>query len=104
MTDPIEKLGPPGDGDRVEVRIVVWSAETVSKIPSSALFRSGSSWAVFEVVENRASLRSIEIGARNALDAEVRWALHVGAVLIRYPSNDIADGARVVALPKRSER
>ncbi|MFN0301287.1 MAG: efflux RND transporter periplasmic adaptor subunit [Burkholderiales bacterium] len=104
LVDPVKTLGPLGDGYRVEARIVVWSAANVSKIPSSALFRSGSGWAVFEVVENRARLRFVEIGARNAFDVELRAGLEVGAVVISYPSNDVADGGRVVLLPKRAER
>jgi HlyD family secretion protein len=104
VIDPLKTLGPLGDGYRVEVRIVVWSASDVVKIPSSALFRSGNGWAAFEFVQDRARLRGVDIGARNALEAEVRSGLDVGAVVVNYPSNDLADGARVAALPKRADR
>jgi HlyD family secretion protein len=104
VIDPLKTLGPLGDGYRVEARIVIWSASDVVKIPSSALFRSGNGWAAFEFAQNRARLRTVEIGARNPLEVEVRSGLEVGAVVINYPSNDLADGVRVAALPKRADR
>ena len=46
VIDPLEPLGPLGDGYRVEARIVIWSAEDVLKAPASAVFRSGEAWGV----------------------------------------------------------
>ena len=38
-----------GDGYRVQVRVVVWEAEDVLKVPVGSLFRNGEGWAVFTV-------------------------------------------------------
>jgi len=37
------------DAYRVEVRVITWESPDVLKVPSSAVFRSGTSWAVFKV-------------------------------------------------------
>ena len=42
-----------GDGYRVEVRIVMWRAERVLKVPVGSLFRRGEGWAVFMVDDGR---------------------------------------------------
>ncbi|MCX7892556.1 MAG: efflux RND transporter periplasmic adaptor subunit [Burkholderiales bacterium] len=97
VMDPVDPLGPLGDGYRVEARIVVWSAPDVLKVPASALFRSGEGWAVFAVADGRARERRVEVGARNAREAEIRSGLAAGETVIKYPTNEVADGVRVVA-------
>ena len=51
FTDPADAWAALGDAYRVEVRIVEWEAPNVLKVPTSALFREGSEWAVY-VVDN----------------------------------------------------
>jgi HlyD family secretion protein len=104
VIEPLKALGPLGDGYRVEARIVVWSAKDVVKVPASALFRSGNGWAAFEVVQDRARIRNVDIGARNAVEAEVRSGLDVDAIVINYPSNDLAEGVRVASVQRPTER
>lgn len=95
IADFIDPPGPLGDGYRVEARIVIWSAEGVLKVPVSALFRHGDSWAVFAVDEGRARRRMVEIGHRGSLEAEVVAGVAEGDVVIRHPSNELEDGSRV---------
>jgi len=95
VLDPVDPLGPLGDGYRVEVRIVIWSADQALQAPASALFRSGASWAVFRVENGRAVKREVKVGQRNAVSAQILDGLHSGEVVIRYPSNELSDGARV---------
>ena len=85
-----------GDGYRVEVRIVTWAGE-VLRVPVSALFRSGSEWRVFVVVNGRAEQRTIGVGHRSSVAAEVTDGLSAGDRVILYPSDQIRDGARVRA-------
>ncbi len=59
-----------GDGYRVEVRIVIWSADAAIKVPAGCLFRRGSEWAVFVIENGRAELRNVKIGRRNDQEAE----------------------------------
>jgi HlyD family secretion protein len=86
-----------GDGYRVEARIVIWENPEVLKIPASALFRSGSKWSVFVVEEGHARIRSVEIGHRNAFEAEIIQGVAEGEPVILHPTNDLKDGAAVVA-------
>jgi HlyD family secretion protein len=100
IMDPIDPLGPLGDGYRVEARIVVWSSPDVLKVPASALFRSGEEWLVFVIDEGRARRRNVEVGARNPFEAEIKLGLETGATVIRYPGNELHEGARVAAVPR----
>lgn len=85
-----------GDGYRVEVRVVVWQGEDVLKVPMSALFRSEGAWAVFQLENGEvARLRKIEIGHRNAFEAEVLSGLEAGATVLVHPSDDVEDGTEV---------
>ena len=84
-----------GDGYRVEVRIVVWEADHVLKVPTSALFRDGERWAVYVVNEGRARRTFVEIGRQTGREAEVLSGLPEGAQVIVHPGDLIRDGARV---------
>jgi HlyD family secretion protein len=95
LDGPPEARASLGDGYRVEVRIVVWEREGVVKVPTSALFRRGERWAVFAKDGGRARLRELEIGQRNALEAEVLGGIDPAAQVIVHPSDSLADGARV---------
>ena len=97
IMDPVDPLGPLGDGYRVEARIVIWSAPDVLKVPASAVFRSGEGWAVFAVEDGRARQRPVEVGARNPFEAEVRSGIAAGTTVIKYPTNEVGEGVRVAA-------
>lgn len=84
-----------GDGYRVNAHIVVWSADDVVKVPASALFRCADAWCAFVVQRGHAKRRVVKIGHRNAQEAEVLEGLVPGETVIRHPSNQIDDGARV---------
>ena len=103
--------GPLGDGYRVEARIVTWSADSVLKVPASAVFRraagSGEStgrgstpgeaqdWAVFTVAEDRAHLRLVVPGHRTATEVEVLKGIAAGERVVLHPPNELSDGRRV---------
>lgn len=97
VLDPVDPLGPLGDGYRVEVRIVIWSAPQVLKVPASALFRRGEGWAVFVVEADRARVRQVKVGQRNPFEAQVLDGLAAGARVVKYPGNQLEDGTRVRA-------
>lgn len=95
IADFVDPPGPIGDGYRVTARIVTWQADKVLKVPASALFRCAGQWCVFVIDAGRARRRSIEIGHRNLLEAEVIRGLSAAEQVIRYPGNDVDDGVRV---------
>lgn len=84
-----------GDNFRVDVRIVVWEANDVLTIPSSALFRSDDNWCLFVVEYGRARRRTVAIGQQNSEDAQILDGLSEGETLILHPPNQLIDGTIV---------
>ena len=84
-----------GDRYRVEVSIIIWERAGVLKIPTSALFRAGKHWATFAVRDGRAAQTTVQLGQRNAVEAEILAGLSEGAQVIVHPGDAIADGVRV---------
>lgn len=84
-----------GDAYRVEVRIVIWEAESALKVPTGALFRAGSQWAVYVVEGGRARQAILEIGQRTPQEAEVLSGLSEGQTVVLHPADTLSDGARV---------
>ncbi len=94
--DPREAWEALGDGYRVEIRVIVWQAEDVLKVPTSGLFRSGESWAVYGVGDDMvARLRTVQIGQRTALEAQVVAGLADGDTVIAYPTDRVEDGVEI---------
>ena len=85
-----------GDGYRVEVSVIIWERTGVLKIPTSALFRAGEAWAAFAVRDGRAVQTTIQIGQRNAIEAEVPSGLAEGDQVIVHPGDAVADGVSVI--------
>jgi HlyD family secretion protein len=93
--DPRKAWEALGDGYRVDVRVVTWQGSDVVKVPGSALFRQGNGWAVFLVRDRRAELRSVEVGHRGELEAEIRSGLAPADTVIVHPPEDLERGAKV---------
>ncbi len=86
-----------GDGYRVEARVVSWESASVSKVSVSALFRVKQGWNLFAVENGRAQLVSVEVGHRNASEAEILGGLNEGGQVILHPANELKAGVRVAA-------
>lgn len=97
LADPGTAARSLGDGYRVEVRIVVWEAADVLKVPIGALFRRGDDWAVFIVTDGRAVRRTVTVGHRNSEEAEVVDGLEAGDTVVLHPPDTLADGDLVEA-------
>ncbi len=92
----------PALGDRFRVRatIVLWRGEDVLQVPAGALFRSGEAgWAVYAVRDGRARRVEVTAGKRGARAVEIVSGLADGDEVILYPSEKVADGARVERAP-----
>jgi HlyD family secretion protein len=100
VCDVVDPPGPLGDRYRVEIRIIVWQADSVLTIPASALFRSGDGWRAFAVEQGRARQRDVVVGHRTPFDAEILQGLQIGDVVIAHPSDRVADGVRVASTPE----
>lgn len=97
ITSPQEQWQYLGDGYRVEAQFILWRSAEVLQIPASALFRHADGWAVYTYSDGRARRRSVGIGHRNGLAAEIISGLGEGEAVIRHPDDRIGDGVRVSA-------
>lgn len=90
-----------GDGFRVVAEITVWEGKDVIAVPIAALFRDGNDWAVYRVSDRQALVQRVKLGRRNDQYAQVISGLEEGATVIVHPSDQIAQGATVTAIPTR---
>jgi HlyD family secretion protein len=95
ITSPRERWSELGDAYRVEASFIIWHADDVLRIPTSALFRHGDAWAVFVIDGGKAHRRVVETGQRSGLVAQIVKGLSAGDVVITHPDDRIADGVRV---------
>jgi HlyD family secretion protein len=84
-----------GDGYRVEAHLVVADEPDAIKAPASAIFRHGDGWAVFRVDGGVARMTPVTIGERTGREVEIAGGIAAGARVVVYPSDRVADGARV---------
>ena len=97
LVDPQDAWQRLGHEFRVMVHIPVWRSEDAVRVPIGALFRRGSDWQVYRVVDGKAELTPVEIGHRNNQWAEVLNGLSAGDAVILHPSDSVTDGVGVVA-------
>lgn len=94
IADPFAQWKRLGHGFRVDVKVVLFEGE-VLKLPLGALFRDGDGWAVFAVEDGRAYRRTVDVGERNDLQAEIRGGLDDGQRVVLYPGERVTDGTAV---------
>lgn len=96
LMSPVSERWNFGDGYRVEAAIVVWEEQDCLKIPSSALFRDGEAWVVFVVEDGVARTRKVGVGQSNGLESQITSGLEPGETVIIHPSDQVADGRRII--------
>lgn len=84
-----------GPGYRVWGRVILRQESSALKAPLGALVRSGQGWAVFRIVEGRARLTPVEVGAMTDSEAEIRSGLRSHEPLVVFPSDKIKDGVKL---------
>lgn len=97
IADPVGSPWPLGDGYRIQGRIVLWQQDGVLKLPGSSVFRVGNDWRVFVAENGRARERTVIIGQRNRDDVQIISGLREGEQVVRFPSRQVSDGARIIA-------
>ena len=95
FVDPPEKRPTLGDAFRVEARVIIDEARNVLKIPTSALFRTGTDPAVFLVTNRVAHQHKVKVGRQNGLEAEILEGLSEGDLVVLHPSDQIQDGVKI---------
>jgi HlyD family secretion protein len=95
IAEPRANWARLGHGYRVIVRIHLWSAPNVLRVPISALFREGNRWATFVARNGRARLILVDVGHMNSEQAEIRAGLAPGDEVVLHPGDKIADEVRI---------
>ncbi len=96
LVTPATEWKALGDGYRVEAAFVLWESPSVLQAPTSTLFRLQDQWAVFAVdATGLARRRTVQLGHRNALAAEVLSGLEDNADVITHPDETVKDGVMV---------
>jgi HlyD family secretion protein len=95
FTSPPETWRLLGDGYRLEAHFVVWEGKDVLQIPASGLFRSGEKWAVFVEDNGKARQRTLEVGQRNGLTAEIISGLKEKERVVAHPDDSIKNGTSI---------
>ena len=95
FTSPPETWQGLGDGYRLDASFIIWEGKDALQVPASALFRKGEGWALFIVENKRARIRTVEIGHRNGLVAEIIKGLVENEPVIVHPDDRLKEGSRV---------
>lgn len=96
LGDLLQSPEPLGDRYRVQVRIVLWEASRVLKVPWSAVVHEADRWHVYVIDGGRARKREVAVGHQSASEVEILKGLQVGDRVVRHPTDRVADGVRVV--------
>ncbi len=88
----------------MNARFVLWEAEDVLRVPTSALFRNDGGWAVLAVVHGRAVLRSVEPGRQGVRLTQVLSGLEPGEMVIVHPDRSIESGTEYACAGRGQER
>lgn len=87
-----------GHGYRVDAGIILWESEDDAiLVPTSAMFRDGSDWAVFVVENGKTKMVNIAVKRNNGLVANVVDGLDSGVNVVLYPSASLLAGESVIA-------
>jgi HlyD family secretion protein len=95
ITSPEADWKRLGDGYRVEGSFILWEGEKVLQVPSNVLFRYQNGWAAFVIVDGVARRKTVEVGHRNGLAAEILGGLKDGDTLVAHPDETVEDGKQV---------
>lgn len=95
LVDPSGAKCALADNFRVEVHIAVWQREGVLRIPATALFHRGDTWAAMVAKNGRLRERRLEVGEQSAELAEVRGGLEPGELVVLHPGDSLTEGMSV---------
>jgi HlyD family secretion protein len=95
LTSPPDLWYALGDGYRLEAHFILWEGKDILQVPTSALFRSGQDWTVFVEENGRARRRTVAVGQRTGLAAELLSGLRENERVVAYPDDAVSDGTRI---------
>jgi len=84
-----------GDGFRVQVEVLVARVDDAVLLPEAALVRTAQGFGVYVLDAERARFVEVALGLRDGAQVEVLRGPAPGSEVIVFPSEQVADGARV---------
>ncbi len=78
-----------------QLNIQVSKLDSALKIPAGAIVRQGSNWAVYQVINGVAHLKSVTLSLHGNEEAVITDGLNEGDVVINYPGDIIKEGTSV---------
>jgi HlyD family secretion protein len=82
---------------RVDARVVIDEAKNAVRVPLGALFRRSEQWALYKVVDDRATLTEVTVAQSDDRYRAVTSGVVEGDTVIVFPGNAIKDGVKVKA-------
>ena len=95
ITSPQDHWQRLGDGYRMETVFILWEGKDVLQIPSSALFKKDDQWAVFAIQEQRAVLKTVNVGHRGGTSVEILSGLEENDQVINHPGSNVEENIKV---------
>ena len=94
VLDELQQQGIQLGADyRLRVKIYTAKKDDAIIIPRSALFRSSDgTWQLFAIRDNRAELRTVEIGLKNDFEVEITKGLDQDDKVIVAPDSELTNG------------
>jgi HlyD family secretion protein len=82
---------------RVDARVVIDEAKNAVRVPLGALFRRGEQWALYKVLDGRATLTEVTVAQNDDRYRAVTTGVAEGDTVIVFPGNAVKDGVKVKA-------
>ena len=92
-----EALKNVGSHFHVDITFKVSEIENALKVPVGALFRDGSSWAVYVAEKGHARKQNVEVGGMGSQEALIQSGLKEGQSVLVYPGDLVKEGSRIRA-------
>lgn len=92
---PSELFDNVGSTFHVDLIFKVRETSNALKVPVGALFRDGSSWAVYINQDGRARKTDVVIEGLGAQEASIKSGLKEGQLVLVYPGDLVKDGSRI---------
>lgn len=104
ILSPFDEWKGLGDAYRVEAVFMLDEADSVLRVPASALFRHDGREAVFRAEDDRAVLTIVRTGRRGDKGVEILEGLEAGDLVVVHPDNEIEDGTLIEAMDDTNNR
>jgi HlyD family secretion protein len=86
---------PLGDAYRVAIKITLWRADRVLRVPSNSIVVKGADTSVFVTEGDRVVLQRVKLGLKSRDFVEVIYGMKKGTTLVVNPPSSLYSGSRI---------